>query len=94
MRYRENDQIPEAVKIAVSAMGEIQRYRSIGTVEECRKAMEKQIAVCEPEYLGEDTAIGCRIGKCRCGNIVRSYHNFCNECGVKLDWNNVYPKNS
>ena len=46
--------------------------------------------VCEPEYLGENTAIGCRIGKCKCGNIVRSYHDFCNECGVKLNWDNVY----
>lgn len=46
--------------------------------------------VCEPKYLGENTAVGCRIGECKCGNIVRSYHNFCNECGSKLDWDNVH----
>ncbi len=66
-------------------------YEEIGTIEECRKAVEKLAAVCEPEYLGENTAIGCRIGRCRCGNIVRSYHNFCSDCGGGLDWNNVYP---
>ena len=41
-------------------------------------------------YLGENTAIGCRIGKCQCGNIVRSYHDFCSECGTKLEWGNVH----
>lgn len=45
---------------------------------------------CEPEYLGENTAIGCRIGRCKCGNIVRSYHDFCSECGTKLEWGNVH----
>lgn len=44
---------------------------------------------CIPEYLGENASIGCRSGRCSCGNIVRSYHNFCNSCGVKLDWENV-----
>lgn len=44
----------------------------------------------EPEYLGENTAIRCRIGRCQCGNIVRSYHNFCFECGIKLEWGNVH----
>lgn len=39
---------------------------------------------CEPKYLG------CRIGRCQCGNIVRSYHDFCSECGIKLEWKNVH----
>lgn len=43
----------------------------------------------EPEYLGENTAIGCRIGRCSCGNIVRSYQNYCDECGIRLEWGNV-----
>ena len=46
--------------------------------------------VCEPEYLGENIAIGCRAGKCRCGNIARSYQNYCDSCGAKLDWGNVH----
>ena len=32
----------EAMKMAISALEEIQQYREIGTVEECRKAAEKQ----------------------------------------------------
>lgn len=45
----------------------------------------------EPEYLGENAAIGCRIGRCRCGNIVRSYHGYCFSCGAGLAWDAVYP---
>lgn len=45
---------------------------------------------CEPEYLGENTAIGCRSGMCSCGNIVRSYQNYCDECGIRLEWGNVH----
>ena len=33
-----------ACDIAISALREIQQYREIGTVEECRKAVEKQKA--------------------------------------------------
>lgn len=48
---------------------------------------------CQPKYLGENTAIGCRDGQCKCGNIVRSYQKFCDECGIKLDWSNCTPNN-
>lgn len=34
----------EACDTAIKALQEIQQYRSIGTVEECREAMEKQRA--------------------------------------------------
>ena len=77
-----------AIDTAVNALEEIQQYRAIGTVEECREARKKQ-GVCEPEYLGENVAIGCRDGKCDCGNIVRSYQNFCDDCGIKLEWDCV-----
>lgn len=45
--------------------------------------------ICEPEYMGENVVIGCRVGKCRCGNFIKSYQKFCDECGVRLDWSNV-----
>ena len=72
---------------------EIEAYRAIGTVEECRESMEKQKAVCEPEYLWTNTVNGCVSGKCMCGNLVRSSYAFCNGCGVKLNWSNVYHGN-
>ena len=31
----------EAARVAITALEEIQQYRAIGTVEECRKAVEK-----------------------------------------------------
>ena len=34
----------DAYKIAISALKELQQYREIGTVEECREAVEKQKA--------------------------------------------------
>ena len=34
--------ITEAFDIAITALKEIQKYREIGTVDECRKAVEKQ----------------------------------------------------
>lgn len=44
---------------------------------------------CEPKFLGYNAPIGCRIGECSCGNIVRGYEKYCDECGVKFDWDNV-----
>lgn len=32
----------EAIEMAISAMKEVRKYREIGTVEECREAVEKQ----------------------------------------------------
>lgn len=46
--------------------------------------------VCEPKYLGENKSIGCRDGECNCGNIVRSYQNYCDGCGIRLCWDNVH----
>ena len=75
--------------------------RAITIMEETRRSIVKMVEeqpaayesdICEPEYLEENRAIGCRIGRCRCGNIVRSYHNFCNDCGIKLEWGNVWPE--
>lgn len=48
--FAEHDRYPEwceyefleALSIAISILKEIQRYREIGTAEECREAVEKQ----------------------------------------------------
>lgn len=52
--------------------------------------MHRSIEPCEPTYLGENTLIGHRDGRCRCGNVVRSYQKFCDECGAELEWGNVH----
>lgn len=41
------EEIQEAFDAAISALKEIQQYREIGTVEECREAVEKQKVFCE-----------------------------------------------
>ena len=81
-----------AIEEAIKALKEIQQYREIGTVEECREAVEKQAA----ERINYETnavfnnGFGYyRIGKC---SICNSCYNsndeikYCSKCGKKLDW--------
>ena len=72
---------------------EIQQYRAIGTPEECRAAVEKQIAK-KPEpidykkYMDSVKNAKFLIGAYWCPNcnrIVRS-GDYCDDCGQKLDW--------
>ncbi|MDE7425283.1 MAG: hypothetical protein K2N51_16610 [Lachnospiraceae bacterium] len=72
-----------------AVISEWKKYQEIGTIEECREARKMIRRHCEPKYLGENIGIGCREGMCECGNIVKSYQKFCDECGIKLDWGNV-----
>lgn len=48
-------------------------------------AIEKQIPK-EVLITGHNNALGCDIGNCYCGNMVRSYMKYCDECGQRLDW--------
>ena len=59
------------------------------SVQAYRNIIKPRITAIEPKYLGENIAIGCRDGECKCGNIVRSYQNYCDECGSRLAWENV-----
>ena len=97
LEKHENTELPEPVfKAKLLIDDEVDRwesYKTIGTVEECRESMEKQKAVWEPEYLWTNTLNGCISGKCMCGNLVRSYYAFCNRCGTRLEWDNVYLGN-
>ncbi|MBD5524552.1 MAG: hypothetical protein HDR04_09050 [Lachnospiraceae bacterium] len=65
----------------------LMQYEDTGMEPEQVYDLAKQnTKYCVPKYLGENTAIGCRDGECKCGNIVRSYQKFCDECGTKLEW--------
>ena len=82
----------EALEVAISTLKEGQQYHKIGTVEECRQAVEKQ----EAERVEYETNAGFsngfshyRIGKCPiCDNRYNSNDeiNYCSKCGQKLDW--------
>lgn len=82
----------KALLLSISALEEIQQYHSIGTVEECRKAREKQRAK-KPidEYIHCISKV--HQGNCPvCGNHV--YADLCNitpmkycqYCGQALSW--------
>lgn len=86
----------EALKIAVKALAEIQQYREIGTVEECREAREKQIAKKPIEK--NDDGIECDGGGwlyCpTCGDELtdripfdnKDFYFHCLNCGQKFLW--------
>lgn len=65
----------ESLEIAIKALEEIQKYRAIGTVEECREAVEKQTSksriIIEGKYF-------CPV----CKNLM-PYPGYCG-CGQKL----------
>lgn len=83
----------EAQDMAIKVLEEVQKYRAIGTPEECRAAVEKQKEkkptpidykkyaryVKNAEFLrGAYWCPGCE-------HVIRS-GDYCNDCGQKLDW--------
>lgn len=47
----------DATDVAIQALEEVQQYRAIGTVDECREAVEKQTSK-EPDYEGDGYSNG------------------------------------
>lgn len=84
--------ITVALSMAITALKEIQQYREIGTVEECREAVEKQKAErieYETDAVFSNGFSHYRIGKCPiCDNRYNSNdeNDYCSKCGQKLDW--------
>lgn len=72
---------------------EYKNYRAIGTTEECRAAVEKQIPK-EPNYDGDgyapDGTFVWDEWLCpRCGSryeVEYDDYDYCPNCGQKLDW--------
>lgn len=84
----------QAKDMALSALEEIQKYRAIGTVEECREAMERQrnkkVVESDDDLIGYDddgnpvweTEYACT----ECGREIVGEYVFCPYCGQALDW--------
>lgn len=75
-----------AYAMAINALEEVQQYRAIGTVEECREAIEKQKSKKPTEQYRLGTS--GREGKCpSCKHhLDRSVCAMYCDCGQKLDW--------
>ena len=76
-----------ANKMAIQALEEIQEYHKIGTVDECRAAVEKQVPTKPREIDMEYNYFVCD----RCGEGIYfsdefKSHKYCLNCGQKLDW--------
>lgn len=78
----------QGYEMAIKALEEVQQYRAIGTVEECREAVEKQTAKkvkSISQVKDGDSYVGI-IGRCPCcGDILEEDTVYC-DCGQKLDW--------
>ena len=77
----------ESLNMAISALEEIQQYRDIGTVEECREAVEKQ----KPKKpLGGVDIAGNEYMICPyCSAIVEDGEwraDYCPDCGQSIRW--------
>ena len=83
----------KAKDIAISALEEIQQYRKIGTVEECREAVEKQkakkpIPINYKDYTDKINNAEFLKDSYLCPNcktVLRS-GSYCSRCSQKLCW--------
>ena len=91
----------ESLDMAIIALKEIQQYREIGTVEECREAVEKQKPKAPKDslkikpvidengsYVDADVTVYLLCPNC--GEMVGIDENvdkFCHECGQAIQWN-------
>lgn len=71
----------EVMKIAISAMQELQEYKQLGTLEEVREAVEKQK---KKKPRASNRCYVCP----RCGLVtsLKIKHNYCDACGQHIDW--------
>lgn len=85
--------VAKATRVAIKALEEVQKYRAIGTPEECRVAVEKQTA---RKGIREKIKKGYNRGMhhyycpvCYEKGDLRNKYNvglYCSGCGQKLDW--------
>ena len=73
-----------ACRVAVDALKEIQQYRAIGTVEECRKARDRQRG---KKYKTIEPCKTITYYQCPCCNgFLYINENFCGEYGQAILW--------
>lgn len=76
----------EDMEMAITALEEIQRYREIGSVKECRETVEKQKAKKPIDY---DEDLGYfKCPSCGCCIMADEFsdHKYCLNCGQAISW--------
>ena len=82
-----------AIEEAIKALKEVKQYREIGTVEECREAVERQTQKkCAIDSCPDHTHYKCpSCGKIQMSEYKRGIRilgritNFCDNCGQRLE---------
>lgn len=77
---------PEAREAAIQALNEVEEYRTIGTPEECRAAMEKQTEKQIIDNTPTEDDMWYQCPACR-GDLTKIRSFYCPYCGQKLSWN-------
>ena len=76
----------ESLDMAITALKEVQQYREIGTVEECREAVEKQKPKKPHRNYKKFSGLWCKcgwyLGQKQCLDI-----KYCPNCGQAIDEN-------
>ena len=76
----------KSYEVAITALKEIQQYRAIGTVEECREAVEKQKPKKPHRNYKKFSGLWCKcgwyLGQKQCLDI-----KYCPNCGQAIDEN-------
>lgn len=84
----------KCIDLAIAALEEVQKYRQIGTVEECREAVEKQKPEKPEIYTDTIQTINSSFNKdvylcSRCGQFIGKIDDelprYCNCCGQRID---------
>ena len=85
--------VQDAFDMAVNAIREVQKYWEIGTVEECREAVEKQKPKkpklnYKPRFSGKATYTCPKCGNCCLEEFAneRQNNNYCWDCGQAIQW--------
>lgn len=78
----------EVIDMAIKALEEVQQYRAIGTVEECRAAVEKQKTRKPHKNVEKFGGVWCACGKYLGKGYFVDKPTYCSDCGQKIDWSN------
>ena len=80
----------EAIGIAENIFKEIQQYREIGTVEECRKAVEKQkLKKPVKDKYNHNCCPNCGWIVSGEGGYGEEFCPHCENCGQAIRWDNL-----